>query len=508
MTNELEIRKANFEAESIDIEKREVTGRAVPYGETANIGDFQERFEPGSIIPDDRGIRLRYEHGETIGIVSATEDREDGFYITARFADTQRARETLALLQVGALRDFSIGFIPLEGGTRDEDGVLVRTAVDLREVSVVTFPAYAGANITEVRKEDSTSNEIGDIQMTENTVNAADVEEIRANYEDLERRFNLLNSDKDADNTGASFRSAGALLKALAEGDETALRAYTGATTADSTVKNAWVGDLTRLVEGATTLYTLFSKGALPKEGNFIEYGVLKSNSVAVSAQGGEGEDLVTGKLEFETKTAPVDTRGGYVSLSRQAIERSSINVLDHTLRALAIELGKDVERVTRAAVNSALATQSANAVTVADGDLWEDWQEAIVDAAVKFKANGLSMDALVVSTDVFKRLGAIKASDGRPVFDTNNDGSNTIGDLRVKTLTGEIFSVTVVLDPLAANGKAYFANTEAVRVYTNPVTRLQDENIINLTKDFSLYQYIAVAPEIPVGLVPVTITA
>src|SRR5690606_31117840 len=114
MSNELEIRKANFEAETIDIEKREVTGRAVPYGEVANIGDFQERFEPGSIVADDGGIRLRYEHGETIGIVSDTEDREDGFYITARFADTQRARETLALLQVGALRDFSIGFIPEE----------------------------------------------------------------------------------------------------------------------------------------------------------------------------------------------------------------------------------------------------------------------------------------------------------------------------------------------------------------------------------------------------------
>ena len=34
----------------------------------------------------------------------------------------------------------------------------------------------------------------------------------------------------------------------------------------------------------------------------------------------------------------------------------------------------------------------------------------------------------------------------------------------------------------------------------------LQDENVLNLSKDFSVYRYGAVADEIPAGVVPVKI--
>ena len=55
----------------------------------------------------------------------------------------------------------------------------------------------------------------------------------------------------------------------------------------------------------------------------------------------------------------------------------------------------------------------------------------------------------------------------------------------------------------LAANESA-FVNSNAIRFYTSPIVRLQDENIINLSKDFSVYTYAAIADEIPAAVVPV----
>ena len=52
------------------------------------------------------------------------------------------------------------------------------------------------------------------------------------------------------------------------------------------------------------------------------------------------------------------------------------------------------------------------------------------------------------------------------------------------------------------------FYNREAMRTYETPLVQLQDENIINLSRQFSVYRYGAVAAEIPTGLVPLKIGA
>jgi hypothetical protein len=82
--------------------------------------------------------------------------------------------------------------------------------------------------------------------------------------------------------------------------------------------------------------------------------------------------------------------------------------------------------------------------------------------------------------------------------------GSNNVGSINVTGLGGSLASVTVVVDPKLSAGDVAFVNRSAIREYTSPVVRLQDENIINLSKDFSVYMYSAVATEIPAGIVAV----
>ena len=79
-------------------------------------------------------------------------------------------------------------------------------------------------------------------------------------------------------------------------------------------------------------------------------------------------------------------------------------------------------------------------------------------------------------------------------------------GSINITGLGGSFASVAVVVDPSLTSSDVAFVNRNAIRMFNSPVVRLQDENIINLSKDFSVYMYSAIAVELPAGIVPVVI--
>ena len=70
--------------------------------------------------------------------------------MTARIADTQQGRDAVALLDEGALDSLSVGFVPIED-RKDKDGVTHRRKVRLLETSLVSWPAYENAKLTNHR---------------------------------------------------------------------------------------------------------------------------------------------------------------------------------------------------------------------------------------------------------------------------------------------------------------------------------------------------------------------
>lgn len=492
----LEIREVEFRT---DVAERTITGLAVPYGQEANVGTYMERFAPGA-IDSVEDVKLFYGHEEPIGKVIAGRDTDAGYEIVAKISDTTRGNEIHTLLRDGVLNKFSVGFVPVQS---ERDGnTVIRTKVALKEVSVVPFPAFAGANITEVRSDSTETTTLGETPM-ENI--ELDVRAIQDEVAEL-RRFVEAGTPEPVV-SAPEFRSAAELLKAVAKGDESAIRAYTGATTADTVIMDGWVGDLTRIVDQPAILRGVFSSGVLPAEGNNIEFAQLKSNTVAVNVQAAEGDDLAYGAIEIESKTAPVKTIGGYVQLTRQLIERSSVAYLAHALRAQALKVGQRLEAQMLTAYTTEHAAQvtAGNVVLIPATPTYTDWLNAITDAAVKFQTLGLSIDALIVDTATFKDLVALEGADGRPVMLVQGNGVNNVGTISPTGLVGSLAGVAVVLDP-ALEGEIAFVSSQALRQYNSSVVRLQDENIINLSKDFSVYSYTAVASEIPAAIVPVVV--
>lgn len=526
--------------------RMEIEGVAVPYNTLADIGGwYREQFAPGSVEVPAGGIKVFYRHQEPIGKVTAYEDRDEGFYIkSAKISDTQQGRDAHQLALDGVIGSLSIGFRSIEYQYDEEEEIVTRTKVLVREVSLVPFPAYEDAAIAEVRQEKKEREKMSDTLTP--APSADELQQIREKLDDIAEGAELQRLRIEgllatgAQPAPVDTRTAAEVIMKIASGDDSTIReynevmaevqrAYDGGTTADATLFPAWVGDLTRIFDGSSgTLAQFFATGQLPSKGMTIEYGQLKSNTVQVGVQPGEGEDLPFGKVQLETKTAPVVTLGGYTGLSFQAIQRSNLPLVGRTMEALAVAAARAKKQRVRNAFITAYESQVTAGNTVelkgSGSSDWGDWLEAFVDAAELFDSNtNLPVEALIVDKATFIQLMRLEASDGRPVLLTAGGGQavNTVGRINLPGLTGSLAGLPVLADvglhiteeeeapdpedpPIVTDvPAAAFVHSAALRQYDSPIVQLQDSNIVNLTQEFSIYRYSAIATEIPSAIVP-----
>jgi uncharacterized protein len=485
----------SFEIRATDTEKREVSGVAVPFNETIDIGGgWSERFEKGAVDLNS-DVKLFRDHKEIIGRVTEMEESDEGLLIRAKISDTVLGNETLNLVKDGAIRSFSVGFIPVVDEKKEK--TIVRKKVDLKEVSLVAFPAYENASVTEVREE--VKEEI----MTNETNYDSAIAEVRNHAEELERRLDVLATTSVVTPATSQFRSYGDWVKAVAAGNEDAIalhRTFTGADSGDSIMKNAWVSDTVRILNAGRPTFNTLSSAALPADGMNIEYPVVNTNTLAVAEQANEGDTLDYGKLTLTSATAPIKTYGGYTDMSRQVVERSSINYVDTAFRAM---VAKYAAATNAAAIAKITATQgSFNQTSLASWAV-DDILEALADSASEVNENsGRALEVLLVGKTVFKNLAkAVDASD-RPILSNVGATQNTFGSINPVGLTGNILGLPVVLDP-ALDPLAMFAmNSAAITSYESAGApfRLNDEEITGLTNSFSVYGYLALAASEPLA--------
>ena len=132
-----------------------IEGRAVPYGETIDLGGVFETFAPGSVDPvalRRKPILWQHDTKEPIGRIDGARNEPDGLYVRAKLFPTARGADAIRLLREGVVSGLSIGF---RADVDEWDGNHVtRKKVDTAEVSIATIPAYAGAGITSVRNQE------------------------------------------------------------------------------------------------------------------------------------------------------------------------------------------------------------------------------------------------------------------------------------------------------------------------------------------------------------------
>ena len=491
-----EMETREFEVRA-DLKERTITGIAVPYGQDANIGgQYTERFVPGA-ISDVVDVKLFYGHEEPIGKVLTGRDTDEGYEVTARVSDTPRGNEVLTLMRDGVLNKFSVGFVPLE--SEREGSTVTRTKVSLKEISVVPFPAFAGANITEVREDGGTPAETSEPQPEQENPMSENIElDVRAVQDEVAEIRRLVEAGQTVATPaplGSEFRSQGEFAKALVAGDTKAQEfARTASTSADAAVVAPWFGYINTLIANNRPTVSAFSRAALPATGLTVEYSKIDANTLAVGQQDPENEALSFGNLTFETVSTPVKTYGGYTSFSRQYVERSQVNTLDQVFQGLALAYAG----ATNGSLVTALAALDYNGKTFdADGGTAASLATGIANgAAYIFTNTGLRPEFILTGTSGYVQLATIAAGDGRPVLLSDGNGNNNIGTANIPGLAGSVFGLPIIVDPAIGANVVYMANSAAVITMESagaPV-RLTDGDITTLTDSVSVYGYMAIA--------------
>ena len=512
--SEIETRDVELRLENL--EERTITGLAVPYNQDANIGGaYIERFAPGA-IEDVTDVKLFYGHETPIGVVTAGRSTEAGFEISAKVSETTLGNDVLTLMRDGALNKFSVGFVPVEQ-TRDGQ-TITRTKVSLKEVSVVPFPAYAGANITEVREEtlEDVQTTITETESELETNIELDVRTVQDEVAELRRVVEAGVAPSAPAAPGYSMiRSIGEYAKGLVTGDQNAVelfRTYAAATSADTYSLPGWVGFINNLIDLNRPSWNVWSRGVLPAAGLTVDYAKVTTNGAAVGVQSTENTAISQGNIVIDNVTANVKTYAGQTQLSKQVVERSSTPYLDTAFQAMAIAYAN----TTNAAVVSALgALDFTGKVMDADGGTAKSILEGITDGAKYIKVNsGLNPEFILCDPVAYKYLVSVADSQNRPLVRLDGGAANgeSIGAATPALLTASIFGLPIIVDTTLSSGVAYLANSAAVKVFESagaPVRLVDDiSGQSTLTNSYAVYGYAAITVPFEGAIVKLDVTA
>ncbi|MFT8787211.1 MAG: HK97 family phage prohead protease [Bifidobacterium psychraerophilum] len=500
----------------------ELEGIAVPFNTRYKLfSDYAEVIDADCDF-GSRDVKISDSHGQLIGKVTSRTIQDDGLHITAKLSNTRAAQEAVSLIRDGVYDAFSIGFNPVENIIVDsDDGVMEvhRKAVDLYEVAVTGIPAYPQAHITSQRSNrPQSTNEPKDTRMDK------ELEEAIAGIKDEQRSMKTalakgLNP-APVKTLGSEYRSQADYLQALAKGDQAAIDLMNQTrdliSTGDTGNTVAWIADDLRLIEQRRKLMNILTHDALPDKGMSMEYNVVTEDTTAVAKQASEGDALTFGKVKFGTKTADIETYGGYTQLSRQVVERSTTPMLNTALKALRNAYAKATELKARTYTYDLIAAQrdaaeNANNITVSKtltAMTPDDWAGLLLDAAEIMDERNAAMSKLIVSKDVAKALVALKDT-GNRFLDLSGKGSDTLGSFDLTATVGDLLRVPVQLLPGAPDGTASLFDPEAITVWeSGGPTQLTNTDPTKIVDNYSVYGYMAIAGTFVQGLLPVKFTA
>ncbi|MDO5633286.1 MAG: HK97 family phage prohead protease [Micrococcus sp.] len=533
------VRFADTQLRSTDADgKRTVTGVGVPYGQVFETSFFRETFEAGA-IEDDAAALAFFEHRSPIGRLTASRDTTEGREVTLTLSRTATADEAYTLAQDGVIRGLSVAFRPVEWReehTDDDDRpLIVHTKVEVREYSLVAFPAYAAARIDHVRSAPTTKETPMTVTGADNALDLSNLvtrSELDAATSTITDRLeDVQRSLTPAAGTGPTeglqtraeqWKSLGDWVQSIADDKharhDEAVTLYRDITTSDIPSKlvntPGFIGDLTKRITERRRWLNRFRTRALPAKGMSVDY--IQTRVTATVAEQSRQLDALAKGTGFTVTPAssPVRTFGGAETVARQVIDRSEAWALTGMFEAFAMQYARETENATRshiiAALDAILAEDDAEKTVSVPTDFGAfDWIDAIVDSSGRFEDLGYSVQELAVSPDVFKRLAAEAGTDGRPLLTVSGTGVNVVGQMNLPAASGELMRVPVTVLH-GSQGRALFYDPVAIETLESPGAPfwLQQDQVLNLSRDFACYGYVAHITPHPKALLPVAFGA
>jgi HK97 family phage prohead protease len=498
-----------IEASSIECseERREISGLIVPMG-TGEVGHTNlggAVFEAGSIdVTDISKIKLLSQHDmkKPVGRMTAAEVRPDGIYATFKLSRSTGGNDALIQAQEGLVSGLSIG-AEIIASKPSRSGHMVVTAAKLKEVSLVTEPAFKSAQVLEIAAEEAIPVEEtlpteSETVVEETTtveaspVEAAAVEAARPTVTAMaysKPRIDLSNEAFLENSIRAQF------------GDENA-RQYLAAASDVTTTDVAGLvptRQLTEIINNKSTAgrpsIDAISTGTLPDAGMKFQIPRVKTvPTVAVAAEGGAFDDT-----EVEIEYLDVDVK------KYAGMQLFDVEVLDRTSPAFFSELqslmADAYAKATNVAVRTAIqAGASADATTITLP--WDGAEMAgfIARASDSIYTNTLRFaTGVIVSPTQWSNIMGMVDSSNRPLFIAAQP-QNAAGNVS-QSLRGSLLGLDLYVDYSltgVADGSIVVVNRESFTWYESSRLQLRADKVGTGKVEVGYYGYGAIATKVP----------
>lgn len=431
---------------------RQITGLAVPWNVKATLsGGESVVFLEGSLPEDGPMPKLLEYHDETrvIGRVVERVSTSEGLLFVAKLSATRAADDALALLADGALDSVSVGAVPVKF-KRLADGTLEVSEAKFLELSVVTTPAYADAQVYSVAAS-SPEEEAPDEEVIPNPTPTSEEDEMSEAIEASavptapiqfaapKREFKLP--------TAAEY-----MVKFVAGGSEFAefnariVAAAPNVTTTDtpgilpvpivSPIYNNFVPNYRPLI-------TAMGVRQMPMSGKVWIRPKVTTNTT-IGASNGELVALDQGTFVVDDIQVTKALYGGYVKLSEESMDMTSPEVLGALIDDMARVYANETD-IAACATFAAGVTQTEALADITDP---ADWVAFIYNSAEQIlnNSNGNLPNVLITNPAYYAALGALTDTAGRPLF-PNVGPQNALGTTAASNFNGNAFGLNLVVD-------------------------------------------------------------
>ena len=500
-----------IEASSIECseERREISGKIVPLG-TGEIGHTNlgaYTFAANSIeIADPTKIKLLSQHDlkKPIGRMTASETRADGIYATFKLSRSSGGNDALIMAQEGLVTGLSIG-AEILSSQPSKDGHTVVSSARLKEVSLVTVPAFASSEILEIAAEEvipveenpQTESETA-VENTPETVaapvEAAAVEAARPTVTAMYYTNPRLNLNVTAGEYAKAQLNA-------SRGDADArelVAALQVATVAENTgmVPPTYLRDVIGIIDSSRPFIDSIERAALPAAGMKIFTPKLGTQaSVDLTAEGAEFASSDT-TVTFQEDTVVKFAGAGKLDL--ELVDRSDPSFLDLYLRELAASYAQKTDAY--AAKIAADGSADSSSTTI-----YKAIAKSIADsyAIMRQTPNNLLVATSGGNDDVdfAGLLGAVDTT-GRPLY-AAAASQNANGLITQGSTNGTVAGLNLVVDPNYAGGTSAIKvglvyPTMAMRFHESGTLQIRANVVANGQLEIGIYGYVAVVNRYP----------
>jgi len=499
-----------IEAASIECseERREISGKIVPMG-TGEIGNTNLGgvvFEAGSIeIDDPSKIKLLSQHDmkKPVGRMVTATVRPDGIYATFKLSRSTGGNDALVMASEGLVSGLSIGAEIIKSAPSRE-GHTVVTAAKLKEVSLVTEPAFKSAQVLEIAAEEVIPAETqpeSEPQVEETT--QVEAPAVEAAAEEAARptvAASHYTRERVAPISGAQYLEA-SIKSAL--GDDEARRVVRAAD--DSTSTNTGLTLPQHLNTFITDTFTgrpafeAATRQALIDSGMSFTVPRLYTNASSADvaptvADTNEGAAPSETGMTSAYDTVDINKFSGLQRVSFELVDRSSPAFME----LMMAELRKAYEKATDAALLAAFVANGTTAATTAATAAGLQSFISVEGAAAYKGTGGDFANKLVASTDQWAAIAGYADSTGRALYSAQGATQNASGNAVATSVVGGVLGTDLIVDHnISTSGvvdnSAFLVAPSSVYVWESPTTQLRVNVLTSGEIEINLYGYLAI---------------